>query len=111
MSKCGDCQGSWTGTTKAHCVTCHETFASNSVSDLHWVGRRCANPATVIDANGARKLTKDDEGTWQLVGIRHPAPAPLRKRARGDMSSRKLPVAPRRASKPRSAMNSSKGTV
>jgi hypothetical protein len=98
MSKCSDCQRSWSGLSKAHCVTCHETFASNSVADLHWIGRRCVVPSTVIDVNGARKLTQDDEGVWQLVGIRSPAPAPPCKRARGDMSSRKLPLSPRRAS-------------
>lgn len=110
MSKCNVCQRSWTGTTKAHCVTCHETFASNSVSDLHWTGRTCTDPSSVVDVNGARKLTQDDEGIWQLVGKRSPAPTQTPKRARGDMSTRKLPLSPRRASQPKvnQALNSTR---
>ena len=98
MSKCNDCQRSWSGLAKAHCSVCHETFDSNSVADLHWVGRRCVVPSMVIDVNGARTLTQDDEGTWHLVGKRSPVPSQTPKRARGDMSSRKLPLSPRRDS-------------
>lgn len=43
---CGDCHASWSGTGKAHCTVCHQTFASNPTADLHW-HRECRRPSPV----------------------------------------------------------------
>jgi hypothetical protein len=46
ISRCS-CGREWTGTTQAHCRTCHEQFSAVANFDLHGVDRRgCPDPAT-----------------------------------------------------------------
>ena len=33
---CRDCHRSWTSHAQAHCVRCHEQFASNGTAERHW---------------------------------------------------------------------------
>ena len=57
---CRRCPATWTGTTKAHCNVCHETFASNGVADLHWLKREGhQHPATL-----PARLRVDEAGVW-----------------------------------------------
>lgn len=46
ITHCGDshragvtgCHRSWTSLAQAHCVVCHEQFATNDTADRHWIG-------------------------------------------------------------------------
>lgn len=59
---CRTCERQWTGTTQAHCTTCHEQFSTASSFDAHWRGkgddRQCVDPATLLDAKGLNLLVK-----------------------------------------------------
>jgi len=61
---CRDCHRSWTGTAKAHCTLCHETFSTNGVADLHWLRGVHHEPCTV------KALRQGDDGTWHTAGER-----------------------------------------
>lgn len=61
---CGDCHASWSGTGKAHCTVCHQTFASNPTADLHWHRERHVDPGLARNADGTPKLECDDDGVW-----------------------------------------------
>lgn len=49
---CSSCGRGWTGLKECHCVTCHESFSTESNFDRHrvfladgdWSGRRCLSP-------------------------------------------------------------------
>ncbi len=58
-SHCRHCHAEWRGMTKAHCVVCHQTFASNRVADLHWTRNGH------VDASTVARLTRDAEGVWR----------------------------------------------
>ena len=73
MLKCEDgdggiegCGASWTGTAKAHCTTCHQTFGGSRTADMAHKypaeGIVCYDPTE-------RGLTLDPAGVW-----RRPAP-------------------------------------
>jgi len=59
---CRRCCASWTGTARAHCNVCHETFASNKVADLHWPRGRHKAPAECAS------LEQAVDDTWVRVG-------------------------------------------
>ena len=71
---CSHCHASWTGLVMAHCVVCHQTFASNGTADLHWSGERHIDPGLVCNADGTPKLKRYDDGVWHLV-VTKPRPA------------------------------------
>lgn len=68
---CRTCHRTWTGTSQAHCVSCHHHFSSNSAADRHLVNDSCYPPQEVRDSNGVPKLglRKDKYGyTWSFAG-------------------------------------------
>jgi hypothetical protein len=44
---CGRCRQRWYGIDRAHCATCHRTFADADFFDRHRVDDDCRNPATL----------------------------------------------------------------
>ena len=65
-SHCRVCHGEWRGITKAHCVVCHQTFASNRVADLHWTKNGHVDPSTVA------RIRRDDDGVWRRADTSSP---------------------------------------
>lgn len=50
---CRECHASWGRSTRAgHCATCHRTFSTPNVFDLHLLSRGCTDPAGVTRRNG-----------------------------------------------------------
>lgn len=49
---CRVCHRSWTGLTEAHCVKCHEHFASPSTADLHDPAGVCQKPRDAVRKDG-----------------------------------------------------------
>jgi RNA polymerase subunit RPABC4/transcription elongation factor Spt4 len=47
---CKDCHRSWTSLSQAHCITCHEQFATNGVSDRHWIKGHHIHPSFIAEA-------------------------------------------------------------
>lgn len=65
----GQCGKTWSGSGRAHCSGCHETFTTYLASDKHRTGafgvdRRCAHPGSV-------GLVQRPDGIWG-----YPAPDP-----------------------------------
>jgi hypothetical protein len=59
---CPRCTETWSGTTAAHCPTCHQTFSTNGIADRahkgpYNAGPRCVDPASV-------GLVKNARGYW-----------------------------------------------
>ena len=56
----GACGRTWTGSLRAHCPACHETFNRDSGADRHrtgrWGSRVCIHPSTP----GMRNI----DGVW-----------------------------------------------
>src|SRR5690606_29704267 len=44
---CGGCQETWTGSSRAHCSGCHQTFSAISWFDAHRRRFQCLNPAEI----------------------------------------------------------------
>lgn len=61
---CRGCHASWSGTAKAHCTVCHETFSTAGVAEAHWRRGVHVPPATVAG------LARGDDGTWRTAGDR-----------------------------------------
>jgi hypothetical protein len=57
---CKDCHVSWTGLARAHCVLCHQTFASNGVAAHHWKRGEHVHPAAV------EGYWTDKKGFWHF---------------------------------------------
>lgn len=49
---CSGCPRRWNSTTQAHCVRCHEQFATVGVSEAHDKTGPCLPPAEVTRKNG-----------------------------------------------------------
>lgn len=71
MTRCGTCGTTWHGLTECHCARCHQHFGSVRGFDEHRVGpdddRRCADPATLIRADGSPRLVgvpRGDRTVW-----------------------------------------------
>lgn len=51
--RCVTCETWWSGATTAHCPTCHYTFTTPTLFDLHRVGeptrRTCRHPSELVD--------------------------------------------------------------
>lgn len=68
---CRECHRSWSGTTQAHCVSCHHHFSTNSASDRHLVDGMCKPPSECFTTNGVPLLglrTDKFGRTWSFVG-------------------------------------------
>lgn len=65
MPSCGGCQGTWTGTAKAHCSGCHRTFSGISAFDAHRVRSSCADPSTrdLIEVDGIWRSSESFDPT------------------------------------------------
>jgi uncharacterized paraquat-inducible protein A len=63
---CRGCHRSWPSRAQAHCLRCHEQFASPGVADLHWTKAGHVHPTTVS------KLECHDEAygpVWRTATI------------------------------------------
>ena len=65
------CGREWASLTQAHCVGCHEHFASVGVSDWHQsAGSPCVHPSEVRKKNGAPRyrLSHEADGpVWRTA--------------------------------------------
>lgn len=44
---CIGCKNTWTGLTRCHCCSCHETFESINLFDRHRTNGACKKPGNV----------------------------------------------------------------
>jgi len=56
---CAGCVSRWYGIERAHCVSCHRTFAAVDLFDQHRVDHLCRNPASLGMARQAKS------GVWE----------------------------------------------
>jgi hypothetical protein len=68
---CTGCTHRWYGIERAHCTSCHRTFADVELFDRHRVDHECRNPASL----GMAKHPKS--GVWE------PRPVLARRRRAG----------------------------
>jgi hypothetical protein len=62
---CRDCHRSWVSMSQAHCVLCHENFATDGVAEKHWIKGVHTHPSDVP------KLECREEGhgpVWRGAG-------------------------------------------
>jgi hypothetical protein len=57
-ASCGGCSARWTGSGRAHCSGCHQTFATVGYFDRHRRAFACVDPATI---EGMREV----DGIWR----------------------------------------------
>lgn len=60
MTRCHGCQAEWTGGAPAHCRSCHRTFGTTKLFDLHRRNHTCLHPEAV-------EMVLDDKGIWRLA--------------------------------------------
>ena len=67
------CGARWTGTNRAHCATCHETFSSVAAFDFHRRGGLCSPPAEVGMARGKHGywVSKPMPADWVAKQVTH----------------------------------------
>jgi len=68
---CTGCTHRWYGIERAHCTSCHRTFADVDLFDRHRVDHECRNPASLSMIKHARS------GVWE------PRPVLARRRQAG----------------------------
>lgn len=65
MTHCRQCHASWRRTSKTgHCATCHRTFSTPSVFDMHLLSRGCTDPAEVRKRDGERKFADPEPNAF-----------------------------------------------
>jgi hypothetical protein len=64
---CSRCDTTWTALGAAHCGSCHETFSTSGLFDLHRHARGehggCLDPATVLRSGDRAMFYRD--GMWR----------------------------------------------
>jgi hypothetical protein len=56
---CAGCEHRWYGIERAHCASCHRTFADLDLFDQHRVDHLCRNPASLRMTRHAKS------GVWE----------------------------------------------
>lgn len=61
-ASCSGCDARWTGQNRAHCGSCHRTFAGAGYFDRHRRAYACVDPATI---DGLDEV----DGIWRGPGM------------------------------------------
>ncbi len=56
INSCAGCDRRWTGTSEAHCASCHHHFSGVTHFDAHRRDGHCVDPATIRGKDGQPAL-------------------------------------------------------
>ena len=63
MSVCKECGFEWSSLRQGHCAVCHQQFASQGVSDHHWIGEEHVD-IELLPLERRKQFSKDRAGVW-----------------------------------------------